>query len=156
MNYLLSEIAQIVGGELHGSDLRVREVATDSRSIASNEETLFAAINGKHPIVIGNEAGEIGLEGHFGHEFGKSHFLLSPFLVIFQPRLQLITCFSVLCYDKRVSCGRDFESLRRSASVHFGKLTRCRFTFRPLGKICEEFKVPQILRNVLIVKSPGR
>ena len=48
MNYLLSEIAQIVGGELHGSDLRVREVATDSRSIASNEETLFAAINGKH------------------------------------------------------------------------------------------------------------
>ena len=48
MNYLLSEIAHIVGGELHGSDLRVREVATDSRSIASNEDTLFAAINGKH------------------------------------------------------------------------------------------------------------
>ncbi len=48
MNYLLSEIAQIVGGKLQGSDLRVREVATDSRSIASNEDTLFAAINGKH------------------------------------------------------------------------------------------------------------
>ena len=48
MNYLLSEITQIVGGKLHGSDLRVREVATDSRSIAASEQTLFAAINGKH------------------------------------------------------------------------------------------------------------
>jgi UDP-N-acetylmuramyl pentapeptide synthase len=48
MNYLLSEIAQIVGGKLHGSDLRVKEVATDSRSIAASELTLFAAINGKH------------------------------------------------------------------------------------------------------------
>ncbi len=48
MNYLLSEIAHIVGGELRGDDLRVREVATDSRSVISTEDTLFAAIHGKH------------------------------------------------------------------------------------------------------------
>ena len=48
MNYLLSEIAQIVGGELHGNDLRVCDVVTDSRSITSSEGAMFAAINGKN------------------------------------------------------------------------------------------------------------
>lgn len=48
MNYLLSEIAQIVGGEHRGADLRVREVATDSRSVLSTDEVLFAAIDGKN------------------------------------------------------------------------------------------------------------
>lgn len=48
MNYLLSDIARIIGGELRGNDLRVREVATDSRSVTSSSDTLFAAINGKH------------------------------------------------------------------------------------------------------------
>ncbi|MBO7307134.1 MAG: alanine racemase [Alistipes sp.] len=48
MNYLLSEIAQIVGGEHRGNDLRVGNVVTDSRSITSPEGALFAAINGKN------------------------------------------------------------------------------------------------------------
>lgn len=48
MNYLLSDIASIVGGEHHGLDLRVREVATDSRSVLSSEDVVFAAINGKN------------------------------------------------------------------------------------------------------------
>ena len=39
-----------MGGKLQGSDLRDREVATDSRSIAASEQTLFAAINGKHHV----------------------------------------------------------------------------------------------------------
>ena len=48
MNYLLSDIARIVGGELRGDDLRIREIATDSRSVTQSSDTLFAAINGKH------------------------------------------------------------------------------------------------------------
>lgn len=54
MNYLLSEIAQIVGGELRGEDLRVRSIATDSRSVFSTEEVAFAAIDGRN---------------HDGHQF---------------------------------------------------------------------------------------
>ena len=54
MNYLLSEIAQIVGGELRGENLRVRSIATDSRSVVSTEEVVFAAIDGKN---------------HDGHQF---------------------------------------------------------------------------------------
>ncbi|MBR2866645.1 MAG: alanine racemase [Alistipes sp.] len=48
MDYLLSDIARIVGGELRGVDLRVREVATDSRSVVANEAVVFAAIDGKN------------------------------------------------------------------------------------------------------------
>lgn len=48
MNYLLSEIAHVVGGRFHGCDLRVREVATDSRSVMASDEVVFAAINGKN------------------------------------------------------------------------------------------------------------
>ncbi|MBR4028132.1 MAG: alanine racemase [Alistipes sp.] len=54
MNYLLSEIAQIVGGKHCGEDLRVRSIATDSRSVVSTEEVVFAAIDGKN---------------HDGHQF---------------------------------------------------------------------------------------
>lgn len=48
MNYLLSEIAHIVGGELRGEDLRVAEVVTDSRSVIAAENVVFAAIDGKN------------------------------------------------------------------------------------------------------------
>ena len=48
MNYLLSEIAAIVGGELMGCDVRVSGVATDSRSVLSSQDVLFAAIDGKN------------------------------------------------------------------------------------------------------------
>lgn len=48
MNYLLSEIAHIVGGEFCGNDIRVSNVVTDSRSISSSDDALFAAINGKN------------------------------------------------------------------------------------------------------------
>lgn len=48
MNYLLSEIAAIVGGRLTGSDLAVRGVATDSRSVVSSTDVVFAAIDGKN------------------------------------------------------------------------------------------------------------
>lgn len=54
MNYLLSEIAQIVGGKLRGENLRVKSIATDSRSVVSTEEVVFAAIDGKN---------------HDGHQF---------------------------------------------------------------------------------------
>ena len=48
MNYLLSEIARIVGGKHIGCDCRVRSIATDSRSILSSQEVAFAAIDGKN------------------------------------------------------------------------------------------------------------
>ena len=48
MNYLLSEIARIVGGEHRGCDLRVKEVVTDSRGVMSSDDMVFVAINGKH------------------------------------------------------------------------------------------------------------
>lgn len=44
----MSDIARIVGGELRGADLRVREVATDSRSVVASEGVMFAAIDGKN------------------------------------------------------------------------------------------------------------
>ena len=47
MNYLLSEIARIVGGEHRGCDLRVKEVATDSRGVFSSDDMVFVAINGE-------------------------------------------------------------------------------------------------------------
>ena len=48
MNYLLSDIARITGGELQGCDLRVSAVATDSRSVVTFEDVVFAAIDGKN------------------------------------------------------------------------------------------------------------
>lgn len=48
MNYLLSEIAHVVGGELRGRDMRVSEIATDSRSATASQEVIFAAIYGKN------------------------------------------------------------------------------------------------------------
>lgn len=46
MRYLLSDIAQIVGGQLLGCDLEVTSVATDSRSYALTHDTLFVAMQG--------------------------------------------------------------------------------------------------------------
>ena len=46
MNYLLSDIARIVGGEHRGCDVRVSVMATDSRSVVASDEVVFAAING--------------------------------------------------------------------------------------------------------------
>ena len=46
MNYLLSDIAQIIGGRLVGCDLEVASVATDSRSYAITHDTLFVAMRG--------------------------------------------------------------------------------------------------------------
>ena len=54
MDFLLSEIAHIVGGELRGENLRVRDIATDSRSVVAAENVVFAAIDGKN---------------HDGHQF---------------------------------------------------------------------------------------
>ncbi len=48
MRYLLSEIAQIVGGTLVGCDREVHDICTDSRSSAANEGSLFVAMNGLH------------------------------------------------------------------------------------------------------------
>lgn len=44
----MSDIARIVGGELRGQDLRVSEVATDSRSVVAREGVVFVAIDGKN------------------------------------------------------------------------------------------------------------
>ena len=46
MRYRLSDIANIVGGNLVGCDLEVTAVATDSRSYAITPETLFVAMQG--------------------------------------------------------------------------------------------------------------
>ena len=46
MRYFLSDIAQIVGGRLVGCDLEVASVATDSRSFALMNDTLFVAMKG--------------------------------------------------------------------------------------------------------------
>lgn len=46
MRYLLSEIAEIVGGQLVGCNLEVSSVATDSRSYALANNTLFVAMQG--------------------------------------------------------------------------------------------------------------
>jgi len=46
MNYLLSEISGICGGEFRGIDCTVRSVATDSRSYATGGGAMFVAMNG--------------------------------------------------------------------------------------------------------------
>ena len=46
MKYRLSDIANIVGGNLVGCDLEVTAVATDSRSYAITPGTLFVAMQG--------------------------------------------------------------------------------------------------------------
>ena len=46
MRYHLSDIANIVGGNLMGCDLEVTAVATDSRSYAITPDTLFVAMRG--------------------------------------------------------------------------------------------------------------
>lgn len=46
MNYLLSEISAICGGEFEGIDRNVRSVATDSRSYAAGGGAMFVAMKG--------------------------------------------------------------------------------------------------------------
>ncbi|MGN0092331.1 MAG: alanine racemase [Alistipes sp.] len=46
MKYLLSDMAHICGGVFSGTDLAVRAVATDSRTSAIENDTLFVAIRG--------------------------------------------------------------------------------------------------------------
>lgn len=46
MNYLLSDMAHICGGTLHGADSAVRSVVTDSRTSAVDSDALFVAISG--------------------------------------------------------------------------------------------------------------
>lgn len=57
MTWKLSEIAAMTGGDLHGPDLEVDSVATDSRSVTSDQ--LFIAIKGErfdaHDFVAGLE-----------------------------------------------------------------------------------------------------
>ncbi|MFI3281828.1 MAG: alanine racemase [Rikenellaceae bacterium] len=48
MRYLLSEIAQICGGQLVGSDRIVESLLTDSRCSGGGEQTLFVAIKGQN------------------------------------------------------------------------------------------------------------
>ena len=45
MKYLLSDIASIVRGELHGLDTEIHGIATDSRSISAG--SLFVALKGE-------------------------------------------------------------------------------------------------------------
>ncbi len=47
MKYLLSDIASIVGGTLHGRDREVSDVVTDSR-VSAGKETLFVAMRGEN------------------------------------------------------------------------------------------------------------
>ena len=46
MKYLLSDIARMCGGVLHGGDIEVRGVTADSRSCAYGGDVLFAAMRG--------------------------------------------------------------------------------------------------------------
>lgn len=46
MNYLLSEISAICGGEFRGTDRPIRSVATDSRSYAAGDGAMFVAMDG--------------------------------------------------------------------------------------------------------------
>ena len=47
MNYTLSEIARITGGELVGADLAADRVMTDSRSVVESDNALFVALVGE-------------------------------------------------------------------------------------------------------------
>ena len=99
MNYLLSEIAQIVGGRLCGSDLRVKEVATDSRSIASKEDTLFAAINGKH---------------HDGHNYIERMAKRGVRAFIVEREVELSADCSVIIVESTIAALQKIATFHRS------------------------------------------
>ena len=48
MKYYLSEIAAICQGTLHGEDLEVRDVVTDSRSAVFSDGAMFVAMRGQN------------------------------------------------------------------------------------------------------------
>lgn len=105
MNYLLSEIAAIVGGELMGCDVRVSGVATDSRSVLSSQDVLFAAIDGKN---------------HDGHNYIERMATrgVTAFMVERDVELPSKGCGAV-----RV--GSTIEALQALAAHHRSRFTGC-------------------------------
>ncbi|MBQ5737658.1 MAG: alanine racemase [Alistipes sp.] len=97
MNYLLSDIARIVGGELRGDDLRIREIATDSRSVTQSSDTLFAAINGKH---------------HDGHNFVERMALRGVRSFIVEREMELAKECSMIIVENTI------VALQRLAEYH--------------------------------------
>ena len=97
MNYLLSDIARIVGGELRGDDLRIREIATDSRSVTQSSDTLFAAINGKH---------------HDGHNFIERMALRGVRSFIVEREMELAKECSMIIVENTI------VALQRLAEYH--------------------------------------
>ena len=97
MNYLLSDIARIVGGELRGDDLRIREIATDSRSVTQSADTLFAAINGKH---------------HDGHNFVERMALRGVRSFIVEREMELSKECSMIIVENTIA------ALQRLAEYH--------------------------------------
>ena len=97
MNYLLSDIARIVGGELRGDDLRIREIATDSRSVTQSADTLFAAINGKH---------------HDGHNFIERMALRGVRSFIVEREMELAKECSMIIVENTI------VALQRLAEYH--------------------------------------
>ena len=97
MNYLLSDIARIVGGELRGDDLRIREIATDSRSVTQSADTLFAAINGKH---------------HDGHNFVERMALRGVRSFIVEREMELSKECSMIIVENTI------VALQRLAEYH--------------------------------------
>ena len=97
MNYLLSDIARIVGGELRGDDLRIREIATDSRSVTQSSDTLFAAINGKH---------------HDGHNFVERMALRGVRSFIVEREMELSKECSMIIVENTI------VALQRLAEYH--------------------------------------
>ena len=97
MNYLLSEIARIVGGEHRGADLKVREVATDSRGVLTSDERAFVAINGKH---------------HDGHNFIPQMVVRGVRAFITERVVELSEGMGIVVVDSAI------EALQRLAAHH--------------------------------------
>lgn len=97
MNYLLSEIAHIVGGIHRGADLSAREVTTDSRSVFSSSEVIFAAINGKN---------------HDGHNYIARMLTRGVRAFIVEREVELAEGCGMVVVDSTI------EALQRLAAYH--------------------------------------
>ena len=97
MNYLLSEIAHIVGGIHRGADLSAREVTTDSRSVFSSSEVVFAAINGKN---------------HDGHNYIARMLTRGVRAFIVEREVELAEGCGMVVVDSTI------EALQRLAAYH--------------------------------------
>ena len=93
----MSEIARIVGGELRGADLKVREVATDSRGVLTSDEMAFVAINGKH---------------HDGHNFIPQMVVRGVRAYITEREVELAEGMGIVVVDSAI------EALQRLAAHH--------------------------------------